>query len=105
IKVRKPLSADAWQEGILISIILCEQMETGKYPEAYIFPLHAKSLNESGLKEELEKKISLTEAKSEVIIDALKSEYFSVFFNDAYLDAQQLALKVYMNSFYSEAGN
>ncbi|CAI2195908.1 11880_t:CDS:1, partial [Funneliformis geosporum] len=56
-------------------------------------------------KEELEKKISLAKARSEDITDGLKSEYSSVCFNDACLDTKQLALKVYMNMFYSEAGN
>ncbi|CAI2194850.1 8180_t:CDS:1, partial [Funneliformis geosporum] len=38
-------------------------------------------------KEELEKEISLVEARGEVITDDLKSEYSSVFFNVACLDA------------------
>ena len=56
-------------------------------------------------KEELEKEISLAEARGEDVTDALKSEYSSVSFNVACLDAKQLALKVYMNTFYGEAGN
>src|SRR3954454_20863720 len=38
MKVRNLLSAGAWQEGLLTSTIPCEQTETGKYPEAYVFP-------------------------------------------------------------------
>ncbi|CAG8748300.1 20648_t:CDS:2, partial [Rhizophagus irregularis] len=56
-------------------------------------------------KEELEKEISLAEARGEDVTDALKSEYSSVSFIVACLDAKQLTLKVYMNTFYGEAGN
>ncbi|CAI2185111.1 19691_t:CDS:2 [Funneliformis geosporum] len=177
MKVRNLLSASVWQEGILTSTISCEQTETEKYPEAYIFPPvkglenrrpvtglnfallypslimtynfspdkiilsreHAETLKKSehgnqakmksfylkvleellirrnalkrrlaplnDRKEELEKEISLAEAKSEDITDGLKSEYSSVCFNDACLDTKQLALKVYMNTFYDEVGN
>ncbi|RGB22389.1 hypothetical protein C1646_634151 [Rhizophagus diaphanus] len=56
-------------------------------------------------KEELEKEISLAEARSEDVTDALKFEYSSVSFIIAYLDVKQFALKVYMNIFYSETGN
>src|SRR6266498_4796298 len=56
-------------------------------------------------KEELEKEISLAEARGEDVTDALKSEYSSVSFIVVCLDAKQLALKVYMNTFYGEAGN
>ncbi|PKY52302.1 DNA/RNA polymerase, partial [Rhizophagus irregularis] len=97
MKVRNLLSADAWREGILTSTIPCEQTETGKYPGAYVFP--------PGKKEELEKEISLAEARGGDGTDALKSEYSSVYFIVACLDAKQLALKVYMNTFYGEAGN
>src|SRR5436190_16179728 len=53
-------------------------------------------------KEELEKEISLAEARSEDVTDALNSEYSSVCFNVTCLDAKQLALKVYMNMFYGK---
>ncbi|CAG8597718.1 9267_t:CDS:2 [Paraglomus brasilianum] len=56
-------------------------------------------------KEELENEISLAKARGMVVTDALKSEYSSIAFNVACLDAKQLALKVYMNTFYGEAGN
>src|SRR6266480_7911686 len=56
-------------------------------------------------KEELEKEISLAEARGEDVTDVLKSEYSSVSFNVACQDAKQLALKVYMNTFYGEARN
>ena len=56
-------------------------------------------------KEELEKEISLAEARGEDVTDALNSEYSSVCFNIACLDTKQLALKVYMNTFYGEAGS
>ncbi|GBB95616.1 hypothetical protein RclHR1_25780002 [Rhizophagus clarus] len=56
-------------------------------------------------KEELEKEISLAEARGEDGTDALKSEYSSVSFIVACLDVKQLALKVYMNTFYGKAGN
>src|SRR3954451_8377835 len=56
-------------------------------------------------KEELEKEISLAKAKGESITDALKSEYSSVYFSITCLNTQQLALKVYINTFYGEAGN
>ncbi|CAI2181609.1 7400_t:CDS:2, partial [Funneliformis geosporum] len=48
------------------------------------------------------KEISLAEARGEDDTDALKSEYSSVSFNVACLDIKQLALKVYMNTFYEE---
>ncbi len=64
----------------------------------YLVPLNDK-------KEELEKEISLAEVRGEDVTDALKSEYFLVFFNVACLDTKQLALKVYMNTFYGEVGN
>ncbi|CAI2195221.1 6930_t:CDS:2 [Funneliformis geosporum] len=51
-------------------------------------------------KEELEKEINLAEARGENITDTLKSKYSSVFFIVACLDAKQLTLKVYMNTFY-----
>ena len=47
----------------------------------------------------------MAEARGEDVTDALKSEYSSVSFTVACLDAGQLALKVYMNTFYGEAGN
>src|SRR5437764_50519 len=56
-------------------------------------------------KEELKKDIHLVEARGKDVTDALKSEYSSVSFNFTCLDAKQLALKVYMNTFYSKAGN
>ncbi len=56
-------------------------------------------------KEELEKKISLAKIKDEDVTNALKSEYSSVCFNVTCLDAKQLILKVYMNTFYSEVRN
>ncbi|GBB91215.1 hypothetical protein RclHR1_01840012 [Rhizophagus clarus] len=56
-------------------------------------------------KEELEKEISLAEARGEDVTDAFKSEYSSVSFIVACQDAKQLALKVYMNTFYGKAGN
>ncbi|RGB31646.1 hypothetical protein C1646_763850 [Rhizophagus diaphanus] len=56
-------------------------------------------------KEELEKEISLAEARGKDVTDALKSEYSSVSFIVACLNAKQLALKVYMNTFYGEARN
>ncbi|RGB22990.1 hypothetical protein C1646_779995 [Rhizophagus diaphanus] len=56
-------------------------------------------------KEELEKEISLAGARGEVITDDLSSEYSSISFNVACLDAKPLALKVYMNTFYGEAEN
>ncbi|GBB87219.1 hypothetical protein RclHR1_13660003 [Rhizophagus clarus] len=56
-------------------------------------------------KEELEKEISLAEARGKDGTDDLKSEYSSVSFIVTCLDAKQLALKVYMNTFYGEAGN
>ncbi|CAI2162523.1 20549_t:CDS:2 [Funneliformis geosporum] len=109
--------------------------ETVKYPGAYVFLLYTESLkkrdknfheinfkyNEELLirrnslkrhlallndrKEELEKKISLTEARGEDVTDVLKSENSSVSFIIACLNAKSLALKVYINTFYSEAGN
>ncbi|CAI2175421.1 14660_t:CDS:2 [Funneliformis geosporum] len=51
---------------------------------------HANSLRKVDKREELEKEISLAEARGEVITNALKSEYSSVSFNVACLDAQQL---------------
>ncbi|CAI2189736.1 15915_t:CDS:2, partial [Funneliformis geosporum] len=63
---------------------------------------HLALLNDK--KEELEKKINLVEKRGIVITDTLKSKYSSVVFNIACLDAKQLALKVYMNTFYALAG-
>ncbi|RIA81377.1 hypothetical protein C1645_837120, partial [Glomus cerebriforme] len=38
MKVCNLLSASVWQIGILTSMILSQQTETGKFPEAYVFP-------------------------------------------------------------------
>src|ERR1051325_203405 len=38
MKVCNLLSANAWQRGILTSMISSQQTETGKYPGAYVFP-------------------------------------------------------------------
>ncbi|PKY53010.1 DNA/RNA polymerase [Rhizophagus irregularis] len=56
-------------------------------------------------KEELEKEISLAKARGEDVTDALNLEYSSVSASNLSLDAKQLAIKLYMNTFYGEAGN
>jgi len=56
-------------------------------------------------KDRLEKLISLIERKGRNILDTLKSKYASLCFNCNCLNSKQFALKIYMNFFYSEAGN
>ncbi|CAG8516724.1 13516_t:CDS:2 [Cetraspora pellucida] len=56
-------------------------------------------------KEHLEKIISSVKEKSKKITESLNSEYSSICFNYNCLNFKQFALKVYMNTFYKEAGN
>ncbi len=56
-------------------------------------------------KERLEKLISTIEGKGKIVPDALKSKHDFLCFDYNYLNSKQFALKVYMNTFYSETGN
>ncbi|CAG8615642.1 11662_t:CDS:2 [Cetraspora pellucida] len=56
-------------------------------------------------KEHLEKLISTIERKGKIVSDTLKSKYASLCFDYNCLNSKQFALKVYMNTFYSKAGN
>ena len=49
--------------------------------------------------------ISLTKERGKKIPESLNLEYSSVCFDYDYWDSKQKALKVYMNTFYGEAGN
>ena len=56
-------------------------------------------------KEHLGKMISSVKVKGKKIPESLNLEYSSICFDYDYLDSKQKALKVYMNTFYGEAGN
>ena len=56
-------------------------------------------------KEHLGKMISSVKKKGKKIPENLNLEYSSICFDYDYLDSKQRALKVYMNTFYGEAGN
>ncbi|RIB10232.1 hypothetical protein C2G38_2250893 [Gigaspora rosea] len=56
-------------------------------------------------KERLEKLISTVEEKRKIVSDTLKSKYASLCFDYNCLNSKQFALKVYINTFYGEAGN
>ena len=49
--------------------------------------------------------ISSAKERGKRILESLNSEYLSIYFDYDYLDLKQKALKVYMNTFYGEAGN
>ncbi len=53
----------------------------------------------------LGKMISSLKKKDKKNLESLNLEYSSICFNYDYLDSKQKALKVYMNTFYREAGN
>src|SRR5205823_2080378 len=53
----------------------------------------------------LGKIISSVKKRGKMISESLNSEYLSVCFDYDYSDSKQRALKVYMNTFYGEAGN
>ncbi|CAB5208415.1 unnamed protein product [Rhizophagus irregularis] len=56
-------------------------------------------------KQHLGKMISSTKERGKKIPESLNLEYSSVCFDYDYWDSKQKALKVYMNTFYGEAGN
>ncbi|PKK58841.1 DNA/RNA polymerase [Rhizophagus irregularis] len=56
-------------------------------------------------KKRLEKLISTIEGKGKIVPNASKSKYDSLCFDYNCLNSKQFALKVYMNTFYGEAGN
>ncbi|GES76982.1 DNA polymerase family B-domain-containing protein [Rhizophagus clarus] len=56
-------------------------------------------------KERLGKMISLAKERGKRVLESLNSEYSSVCFDYNCLNSKQFALKVYMNTFYGEAGN
>ncbi|RIB01987.1 hypothetical protein C2G38_2229118 [Gigaspora rosea] len=56
-------------------------------------------------KKHLGKMISLVKEKGKKIPESLNSEYSSICFDYNCLNSKQFALKVYMNTFYGEAGN
>jgi DNA polymerase elongation subunit (family B) len=66
--------------------------------KAHLAPLEKK-------KRQLEKMISSAKERGKRIPERLNSEYSSLCFNYDYSDSKQRALKVYMNTFYGEAGN
>ena len=53
----------------------------------------------------LEKMISSARERGKTILESLISEYSFICFDYDYSDSKQRALKVYMNTFYGEAGN
>ncbi len=53
----------------------------------------------------LEKIISSAKERGKRILKSLNLEYLTIYFKYNYLDSKQKALKVYMNTFYEEAGN
>jgi len=56
-------------------------------------------------KECLEKLISIIEEKDKIVLNVLKSKHNSLCFDYNCLNLKQFFLKVYMNTFYSKAGN
>ena len=56
-------------------------------------------------KERIEKLISIIDEKGKKVSNTLKSKYASLCFDYNCLNSKQFALKVYMNTFYGEAGN
>ncbi|GES83053.1 DNA polymerase family B-domain-containing protein [Rhizophagus clarus] len=56
-------------------------------------------------KERLGKTISSAKERGKKVLEGLNSEYSSVCFDYNCLNSKQSALKVYMNTFYGEAGN
>jgi len=56
-------------------------------------------------KEYIEKLISIIDEKGKKVSNTLKSKYASLCFDYNCLNSKQFALKVYMNTFYGEAGN
>ena len=56
-------------------------------------------------KEQLGKLISSAKERGKRISESLNLEYSSICFDHDYQDSKQRALKVYMNTFYGEAGN
>ncbi|CAG8739018.1 2322_t:CDS:2, partial [Cetraspora pellucida] len=56
-------------------------------------------------KEHFEKLISTVEEKRKIVLDTLKLKYASLCFDYNCLNFKQFALKVYINTFYSEAEN
>jgi len=56
-------------------------------------------------KKRFEKLISTIEGKGKIVPNALKSKYDFLCFDYNCLNSKQFALKVYMNTFYSEADN
>ncbi|RHZ89351.1 hypothetical protein Glove_16g10 [Diversispora epigaea] len=56
-------------------------------------------------KQRLGKLKSSIEKKGKNVPDSLNSEYVSICFDYNYLDSKQKAIKVFMNTFYGEAGN
>ncbi|CAI2196431.1 687_t:CDS:2, partial [Funneliformis geosporum] len=56
-------------------------------------------------RQHLGKIISSAKKRGKWIPESLNSEYSSIYFDYDYWDSKQKALKVYMNTFYGEAGN
>ncbi|RIB04471.1 hypothetical protein C2G38_2222263 [Gigaspora rosea] len=56
-------------------------------------------------KQHLGKMISLAKERDKRILESLNLEYSSICFDYDYWNSKQKALKVYMNTFYGEAGN
>ncbi|CAI2190668.1 6228_t:CDS:2 [Funneliformis geosporum] len=109
MKVRNLLSADAWQEKILTnfaslypSLIMIYNLSPDKI---ILSRERAESLKESEHRNQAEMKGLYPKKQEREHYRCFKSKYSSVSFIDACLDAKSLALKVYMNTFYGEAGN
>src|SRR5256885_16953446 len=56
-------------------------------------------------KERIEKLISIIDKKDKKVSNTLKSKYAFLCFDYNCLNSKQFTLKVYMNTFYGEAGN
>ncbi|CAI2185394.1 2402_t:CDS:2 [Funneliformis geosporum] len=103
---------------MVISTRVPENIEKVKYSGVYIFPpkkviksgrpvmgLDFASLYPRKKKQHLEKMISSAKESGKRIPERLNLEYLSVCFDYDYWDSKQKALKVYINTFYGEAGN
>ncbi|RIB08439.1 hypothetical protein C2G38_2211662 [Gigaspora rosea] len=82
----------------LYSVILEDLFNKRLNLKARLAPLGKK-------KQHLEKMINSFKKKDKKIPESLNSEYSSICFDYDYFDSKQRALKVYMNTFYGEAGN
>src|SRR5581483_3817950 len=167
MKVQNLLGAYAFKRDMLFSTRVCENIEKGKYPGAYVYPhkkilikreaniaqnngnilhkiefpfnnrtiqawsvRHDNQFEKKGLypvvlenlykkrvelkarlatlgkkKLQLGKIINSAKKRGKRIPESLISEYSTICFDYILTDSKQRALKVYMNTFYGEAGN